>query len=137
MKVSAQMTATRHELPLGHEFTTFHWQGPALGIATVGCRDWKRHEKQLRAAGLRVIGPESPFTLRMLVSRASGPYWLSWARYCVIERLSNTWASLKARIIVTLEVWGVAHVPVGEMPQWRHVGRTRTNCVSNRYNSKG
>ena len=48
--------------------------------------------------------------------------WLYWA---VRSRVCKVWWWFKPRLIYTAVVWGLAYVPAGEAPSWKHLGRRR------------
>lgn len=47
-----------------------------------------------------------------------------WRRHA--HRARFWWMEwLTPRVVFTCELWGLAHVPPGEIPRWRHIGRRR------------
>jgi hypothetical protein len=49
--------------------------------------------------------------------------FFSWLYHTAKANLRNWTAVFQARLIMTLVVWGLAYVPCGEIPGWRHVGK--------------
>jgi len=116
--VESQIVVKRHDMPLGHHYHTFEWQGPRCGIAYVYYWDYERFKNQFPWK-LKVIGEDFP-SASLLVARCDGAnapvayyYWLK-------EMVTKLAVSIKYKAIMTAVIWGIARAPrVGEVLSWR------------------
>lgn len=98
-------------------YTTYEWVGKRHWHVRISLRD-----KDSLPFPLIMIEPMDPLSLYGTFIRTDTlTWWWTWA----VAKLTALWMPIKYRIIMTLEVWGLAHIDFGDIPDWKHVGRKR------------
>ena len=99
----------------------FFWEGPCTATVLVAA-DMLDIAKEQLPWPVRIVKHDWQ-RKALVIARADGPYILSWLYHTAIAGLRNWTAVFRARFIITLMGWGLAYVPVGEIPSWRHIGK--------------
>lgn len=129
----------RRDVILGHGayvYADYEWTGSRHGAAWVDMPTLQRlTQRKIQAEvdlparlmcfpwPLRLVNQEIDFIRNAArYVREDSPWWWLWP---LRFRLAQRWRWLNVRLIYTAVVWGLAHVPEGSVPSWRHLGIKR------------
>ena len=134
MNEGAQIVLRQRNLPLGRSYLEATWEGPRDGLVKVqriALRhvlgfEPETHPSSLTIDGIRprLIGETNDDFIcdAATYARADGLNIFVWLWLVVSTTVQRLTGWIYLRVILTLTVWGLAHVPYGERPTWRHVG---------------
>jgi len=110
------------EHPFGR-YCTFKWVGPRTGTALINIR-WYKEYKDSLPWPVTIISHD--FRKNSYeVARVDGLLKLSTVHHIAVSFLKEKTALIRSRIFLTAMVWGLAHVPDGVVPCWRHLFRRK------------
>lgn len=119
MENLAQIKVSHHEICRGRYYETYEWLGKKTDQIFIHGEDnynlknlpWKFVEIKTD------IWKNGIYYMRKDAMLPIG--WLIW----LFVRLSNFWNGFSAKMIMTLNVWGLAYTDVGCIPSWKDIGK--------------
>jgi len=124
MKEIAKIIIHNHELAFGRRYETYEWDGKPWWPVEIS----KIYENELDNIPwpLKKIGESSWMSETGIYIRKDGALAI-WA-FLVDMKIRVSWFIqwFYVRLIMTAMVWGLAYVPVSEIPSWRHLGKRKS-----------
>jgi len=119
----AEIIAHYKELPRGRFYYEYEWEGNKSGLVRINWEFLCRHPFRSLPWKFMIVeeNPGYYICIRhdVFSGRVKGLY------YRFFNFLKRKFRVIYYRIILTLEVWGLAYSEDGGIPSWRDIGRKR------------
>jgi hypothetical protein len=133
-----QIVLRQCDLPLGRSYLRPTWEGSRDGLVKVPrmtlryilghAPDVYPHSLTVDGIRLRFVGELTYDFIgdSATYARADGSNVLAWLWLVLSVRMQRVSQEIYYRVVLKLMVWGLARVPQGQRPSWRHIGRRKS-----------
>lgn len=125
MKDYAQILVKRSEIARGRYHLEFEWVGSPYWPIRINWQIFESDDFKQLPWPIKEIenADEWRGTIIKTFLRTDVPWHLSWLEWKLRRGLRRLFGLIYERLIISAMVWGLAYVPEGEAPSWKHLGK--------------